>query len=92
MFFNVKAPIWLISLLETSSIYICLPGVKVGKVTVQPFISSIHKPASELSVAALQLMFTHFRNERLFYHKKIINNTMSKLKYCQLFFWLNCYE
>ena len=36
MFFNVKAPIWLISLLETSSIYICLPGVKVGKVTVQP--------------------------------------------------------
>ena len=49
MFFNVKTPIWLISLLETSSIYICLPGVKVGKVTVQPFISSIHKPASKLS-------------------------------------------
>ena len=36
MFFNVKAPIWLISLLETLSIYICLLGVKVGKVTVQP--------------------------------------------------------
>ena len=36
MFFNIKAPIWLISLFETSSIYICLPGVKVGKVTVQP--------------------------------------------------------
>ncbi len=59
MFFNVKAPIWVISLLETSSIYICLPGVKVGKVTVQPFISSIHKPASKLSVAALQLLFIY---------------------------------
>ena len=32
MFFNVKAPIWLISLLETSSIYIYLSGVKVGKI------------------------------------------------------------
>ena len=59
MFFNVKEPIWLISLLETSSIYICLPGVKVGKVTVQPFISSIHKPASKLSVAASQLWFIY---------------------------------
>ena len=57
MFFNVKAPIWLISLLETSSIYICLPGVKVGKVTVQPLIYYIRKLASKLSVAASQFMF-----------------------------------
>ena len=60
MFFNVKAPIWLISLLETSSIYICLPCVKVGKVTVQPLIYYIRKPASKLSVAAMQLVFTSF--------------------------------
>ena len=60
MFFNVKAPIWLISLLETSSIYICLQGVKVGKVTVQPLIYYIRKPASKLSVAAMQLVFTSF--------------------------------
>ena len=59
MFFNVKAPIWLISLLETSSIYICLPGVKVGKVTVQPLIYYIRKLASKLSVAAMQLVFTY---------------------------------
>ena len=59
MFFNVKAPIWLISLLETSSIYICLPGVKFGKVTVQPLIYYIRKPASKLSVAAMQLVFTY---------------------------------
>ena len=61
-------------------------------VTVQPFISYIHKPASELSVAALQLMFTHFRNERLFYHKKVLNNTMNKLiVLLSIFLWLNCY-
>ncbi len=60
MFFNVKAPIWLIGLLETSSIYICLLGVKVGKVTVQPLIYYIRKPASKLSVAAMQLVFTSF--------------------------------
>ncbi len=60
MFFNVKAPIWVISLLETSSIYICLPGVKVGKVTVQPLIYYIRKLASKLSVAAMQLVFTSF--------------------------------
>ena len=60
MFFNVKAPIWLISLLETLSIYICLLGVKVGKVTVQPLIYYIRKPASKLSVAAMQLVFTSF--------------------------------
>ena len=61
-------------------------------VTVQPFISYIHKPASELSVAALQLMFTHFRNERLFYHKKVLNNTMNKLIVLPIIFlWLNCY-
>ena len=59
MFFNVKAPIWLISLLETLSIYICLLGVKVGKVTVQPLIYYIRKPASKLSVAAMQLVFTY---------------------------------
>ena len=62
-------------------------------VTVQPFISYIHKPASELSVAALQLMFTHFRNERLFYHKKVLNNTMNKLIVLPIIFlWLNCYQ
>ena len=62
-------------------------------VTVQPFISYIHKPASELSVAALQLMFTHFRNERLFYHKKVLNNTMNKLIVLPIIFlWLNCYK
>ncbi len=60
MFFNVKAPILLISLLETLSIYICLLGVKVGKVTVQPLIYYIRKPASKLSVAAMQLVFTSF--------------------------------
>ena len=60
MFFNVKAPIWLISLLETSSIYICLQGVKVGKVTVQPLIYYIRKLDSKLSVAAMQLVFTSF--------------------------------
>ena len=60
MFFNVKTPIWLISLLETLSIYICLLGVKVGKVTVQPLIYYIRKPASKLSVAAMQLVFTSF--------------------------------
>ena len=61
-------------------------------VTVQPCISYIHKPASELSVAALQLMFTHFRNERLFYHKKVLNNTMNKLIVLPIIFlWLNCY-
>ena len=59
MFFNVKAPILLISLLETLSIYICLPGVKVGKVTVQPLIYYIRKPASKLSVAAMQLVFIY---------------------------------
>ena len=59
MFFNVKAPIWLISLLETSSIYICMPGVKVGKVTVQPLIYYIRKLASKLSVAAMQLVFIY---------------------------------
>ena len=59
MFFNVKAPIWLISLLETLSIYICLLGVKVGKVTVQPLIYYIRKPASKLSVAASQLWFIY---------------------------------
>jgi len=32
-----------------------------NKVTVQPFISSIHKPASKLSVAALQLLFISFQ-------------------------------
>ena len=31
------------------------------KVTVQPFISYIHKPASELSVVALQLLFISFQ-------------------------------
>ena len=62
-------------------------------VTVQPFISYIHKPASELSFAALQLMFTHFRNERLFYHKKVLNNTMNKLIVLPIIFlWLNCYK
>jgi len=62
-------------------------------VTVQPCISYIHKPASELSVAALQLMFTHFRNERLFYHKKVLNNTMNKLIVLPIIFlWLNCYK
>ena len=61
-------------------------------ITVQPCISYIHKPASELSVAALQLMFTHFRNERLFYHKKVLNNTMNKLIVLPIIFlWLNCY-
>ena len=61
-------------------------------VTVQPFIYYIRKPASELSVAALQLMFTHFRNERLFYHKKVLNNTMNKLIVLSIIFlWLNCY-
>ena len=30
-----------------------------NKVTVQPFISSIHKPASKLSVAASQLWFIY---------------------------------
>ena len=60
MFFNVKTPIWLIGLLETLSIYICLLGVKVGKVTVQPLIYYIRKPASKLSVAAMQLVFTSF--------------------------------
>ena len=30
-----------------------------NKVTVQPFISSIHKPASKLSVAAMQLLFIY---------------------------------
>ena len=59
MFFNVKAPIWLISLLETLRIYICLLGVKVGKVTVQPLIYYIRKPASKLSVAAMQLVFIY---------------------------------
>ena len=59
MFFYVKAPIWLISLLETLSIYICLLGVKVGKVTVQPLIYYIRKPASKLSVAAMQLVFIY---------------------------------
>ena len=59
MFFNVKTPIWLISLLETLSIYICLLGVKVGKVTVQPLIYYIRKPASKLSVAAMQLLFIY---------------------------------
>ena len=59
MFFNVKAPIWLISLLETLSIYICLLGVKVGKVTVQPLNYYIRKPASKLSVAAMQLVFIY---------------------------------
>ena len=59
MFFNVKAPILLISLLETLSIYICLLGVKVGKVTVQPLIYYIRKPASKLSVAAMQLLFIY---------------------------------
>ena len=62
-------------------------------ITVQSFISYIHKPASELSVAALQLMFTHFRNERLFYHKKVLNNTMNKLIVLPIIFlWLNCYQ
>ena len=62
-------------------------------VTVQPCISYIHKPASELSVAALQLMFTHFRNERLFYHKKVLNNTMNKLIVLPItFLCLNCYS
>ena len=62
-------------------------------VTVQPFIYYIRKPASELSVAALQLMFTHFRNERLFYHKKVLNNTMNKLIVLPIIFlWLNCYQ
>ena len=28
-------------------------------VTVQPFISYIHKPASKLSVAAMQLLFIY---------------------------------
>ena len=66
--------------------------VSSNSVTVQPCISYIHKPASELSVAALQLMFTHFRNERLFYHKKVLNNTMNKLIVLPIIFlWLNCY-
>ena len=67
--------------------------VSSNSVTVQPCISYIHKPASELSVAALQLMFTHFRNERLFYHKKVLNNTMNKLIVLPIIFlWLNCYR
>ena len=61
-------------------------------ITVQLCISYIHKHASELSVAALQFMFTHFRNERLFYHKKVLNNTMNKLIVLPIIFlWLNCY-
>ena len=61
-------------------------------VTVQPSIYYNHKPASKLSVAATQLMFTHFRNERLFYHKKVLNNTMNKLIVLPIIFlWLNCY-
>ena len=67
--------------------------VSSNSVTVQPCISYIHKPASELSVAALQLMFTHFRNERLFNHKKVLNNTMNKLIVLPIIFlWLNCYQ
>ena len=56
-------------------------------VTVQPSIYYIHKPASKLSVAATQLMFTSYINERLFYHKNIISNTMSKLRYYRLYFY-----
>ncbi|WP_418420020.1 hypothetical protein, partial [Butyribacter intestini] len=37
---------------------LCIKAIIV-KVTVQPFISYIHKPASELSVAALQLLFIY---------------------------------
>jgi hypothetical protein len=37
-------------------------------------------------------MFTHFRNERLFCHKKVLNNTMNKLIVLPIIFlWLNCY-
>ena len=36
-------------------------GVSSNSVTVQPCISYIHKPASELSVAALQLLFISFQ-------------------------------
>ena len=39
--------------------YIC--DFVTAKVTVQPCISYIHKPASELSVAALQLLFISFQ-------------------------------
>ena len=35
--------------------------VSSNSVTVQPCISYIHKPASELSVAALQLLFISFQ-------------------------------
>ena len=56
-------------------------------VTVQPSIYYNHKPASKLSVAATQLMFTSYINERLFYHKNIISNTMSKLRYYRLYFY-----
>ena len=96
---------------EKSIIFVALISILV---TVQPFISEIHKPASKLSVAAMQLMFIsfqkfinlpascqsllcslclfHFRNERLFYHKKILNNTMNKFIVLPIIFlWLNCY-
>ena len=52
------------------------------------FIFCIHKPASKLSVTAMQLMFIHYGNERLFSHKKLICNTMSKLKYYKLCFYV----
>ena len=73
MFFNVKAPIWVISLLETSSIYICLLGVKVGKVTVQPFISSIHKAVSRCFAALVYLRESKVRMEQInLFHMSVL--------------------
>ena len=48
-------------------------------VTVQPFIYYIHKPASKLSVAAMQLMFIHYENERLWGMEKTCNSSASHL-------------
>ena len=43
------------------------------------FIFCIHKPASKLSVAAMQLMFIHYGNERQCGMEKTCNSSASHL-------------
>ncbi len=52
----------------------------------------INLPASCQSLLCSLCIF-HFRNERLFYHKKVLNNTMNKLIVLPItFLCLNCYS
>ena len=62
---------------------------------IRVHMASIGHPILGDTVYGLSLIHIfcpHFINERLFYHKKVLNNTMNKLIVLPIIFlWLNCY-